>query len=56
MLIMIGAQLKEVMGCLKYVGINWYIFHVLQLLLFRFTQQYTCCISKSTMNHMHDLD
>jgi hypothetical protein len=31
---------------LTYVGVIWFVFHVLQLLLVRFTQQYLCCIEQ----------
>ena len=43
-------------GCLRYVGVVWLIFHVLQLLLIRFTQQNSCCISMYTMKHMQKPD
>lgn len=39
----------------RYVGVIWFVFQVLWLLLFRFTQQNSCCISKSTMTHVQKL-
>ena len=41
---------------LKICGVIWFLSHVLQLLLVKFTQQNFCCISKSTMKHMRKLD
>ena len=35
---------------IRYVGVIWFIFHVLQLLPIRFAPKNLCCISKSTMN------
>ena len=29
-----------------YVGVIWFVFHVLQFVPIRFTQQNLCCISK----------
>ena len=37
---------------LRYVGVIWFVFHVLQLLPIRFTQQNSCCISKSMIKHL----
>ena len=31
---------------LMFVGVIWFVFHVLQLIPIRFTKQNTCCISK----------
>ena len=36
---------------LGYVGVIWVVFHVLQLLPLRFTQQNLCCTNKSTIKH-----
>ena len=36
------------------MGVIWFIFHALQLLPIRFTQQNSCCISKSIMKHMQN--
>jgi hypothetical protein len=41
---------------LRYAGVIWFVFHVLQLLLIRFIQQNSCCISKSTMKHLQNTD
>ena len=41
---------------IRYVGVNWFVFHVLQLLLIRFTQQNSCCIRKSSMKHLQKPD
>ena len=41
---------------LRYVGVIWFVFHVLQLLPIRLTQQNSCCISKSLMKHLQRLD
>ena len=41
---------------LRYEGVMWFVFHVLQLLPIKFTQQNLCCISKSIMKHMQKLD
>ena len=35
-----------------YVGIIWFVFHVLQLLSIRFTQQNLCCIRKFMMKYI----
>ena len=40
---------------LRHVGFIWFIFNVLQLLPIRFTQQNSCCISKSMMKHLQKL-
>ena len=37
---------------LSYVGVIWFAFHALQLLLIRLTQPISCCISNSTMKHL----
>ena len=42
-----GGYLKA-----RCVGVIWFRFHVLQLPLIRFTQQNSCCISKSTMKRI----
>jgi hypothetical protein len=39
-------------NCQKYVCVIWFVFHVLQLLPIRFTQQNSCYISKPTTNNM----
>ena len=49
-------QLLLLIGRLRYVGVTWFLFHVLQRLVIKFTQQNLCCISKSTMKHMQELD
>ena len=41
---------------LRYVGVIWFIFMFVQLLPIRFTQPYSCCVSKSTMKHLQKLD
>ena len=45
-----------VMHHLRYRGVIWFMFHVLQLLPIRFTQQNSWCINKPTMKHMQKLD
>ena len=37
-------------------GVIWFIFHVLQLLLIRFTWHYSCCIGKSILQHLQKPD
>ena len=40
-----------------YVGVIWcFLFHVLQLLPIRFTQQMVCCTNKPTMKHLQEPD
>ena len=39
---------------LSYVGVIWFVLHVLQLLLVTFTQQNLCCMSKTMMKHMQN--
>ena len=39
---------------IRYVGVIWFLFHVLQLLPIRFTQQNSCCINKSTIKHLQN--
>ena len=41
---------------IRYVGVVWFVFHVLQILSIRLIQQSFCCISKSTMTYQHKLD
>ena len=41
---------------LRYVGVIWFLLHVLQLLPTRVAQQNMYCISKSTMKHMQKQD
>jgi hypothetical protein len=41
-------------SALRYVGVMWFLFHVLQLLLIRFTQQNSHWISRSTTNICKD--
>ena len=41
---------------IRYVGVIWFAFHILQLLPIRITQQNACCISKSTMKHLQITD
>ena len=48
----ICMSLKEIGNPIRYVGVIWFLFHVLQLLPIRCTQQNSCCISKSTMKNM----
>ena len=43
-------------NCKRYVGVSWFVVHVLQLLLIRFTQQNSCCTSKTMMKHLQKLD
>ena len=38
---------------LRYAGVSWVVFHVVQLLPIIFTQQELCCIGKLTMKHLH---
>ena len=37
---------------LRYVGVVWFILHVLQPLLARLTQRHLCCSSKYAMEHL----
>ena len=41
---------------MRHVEVIWFLFHVLQLLLIRFTQQNSCGNDKSMMKHMQKLD
>ena len=41
---------------LRYVGVSWFVFHVLQLLPITFTQQHSCCNSEFMMKHLQKLD
>ena len=36
------------------LGVIWFVFHILHVLLMRFTEQNLCCISKSTMEHLQN--
>ena len=49
---------KDVIGllraALRYVGAIRFVFHVLQLLPIRFTQQHSCCISKYVMKRLQN--
>ena len=38
----------------RYMGVIWFVFHVLQLLPVRFTQMNVCRISKSTMKQLQN--
>ena len=40
----------------RYVLVIWFIFHVFQLLLIRFTQQNSFCVRKSKMKHLQKSD
>ena len=40
---------------LRYVGVIWFLFHVLRFLPIGFTLQIMCCISESMMEHMQKL-
>ena len=44
------CQILKCKSSLRYVDVIWLLFHVLQLLLVRFTKQNLCCIGKSTTN------
>ena len=46
-----GVDAKEKIH-LRHVCFIWFIFNILQLLPTRFTQQSSCCISKSMMKHL----
>ena len=37
---------------IRYVGVIWFGFHVLQLLPIKLHNKIVCCISKSTMKHL----
>ena len=41
---------------LRYAGGIWFVFHVVQLLPFIFTQQKSCCVGKPMMKHLHKPD
>ena len=41
---------------LRYVGVIWFVFHVLQVLPIRFTLDNLGCISEFTPKHQHKLD
>ena len=49
----VSARLKLALRC---VGVIWFVFHVLQLLLIRCTQQNSYCISKYMMNVIAKLE
>ena len=38
------------------MGVVWFVFHILQFLLIRFTQQNLRCMSKSAMEHLQTPD
>jgi hypothetical protein len=44
------------MSSLRYVDIIWFIFHALQLLWTRLTQQSSRCMTKCMMQHLQQLD
>jgi hypothetical protein len=50
----VEANLIHVFVSLRYAGVIWFIFHVLQLLPIRFTQQNLCCINISMMKHLQE--
>ena len=39
-------------GNIRYVGDIWFVFYFLQLLMIRFTQQNSCCISKFMVKYL----
>ena len=47
-----ASSLAERSLVVKCVGVIWFLFHALQLLPVRFTQQNSCCSSRSTTKHM----
>ena len=42
--------------CIRSVVVSWFVFHVLQLLPIRFTQQSLCYISNSMLKHLQKSD
>ena len=44
----------QILVMVRYMSVIWFAFHVLQLLLIVFTQQNSCCISKSTMKYVQN--